>query len=97
MKEGAADKTSSVAWSEEVAKGTNTPFVPLNTIALSHYVGMSPEELKQKYFTKADDTHTNAAGADLNAACVVEGLRKLPNDPLAPYLKPEAAASGTGR
>jgi lysophospholipase L1-like esterase len=85
---GAADKTSYVAWSEEVANATHTPFIPLNTIVLSHYANTSPDELKEKYFTKADDTHTNAAGADLNAACVVEGLRRLEDNPLAPYLRP---------
>jgi hypothetical protein len=75
-------------WSEEVARSEPVPFVPLNTIALSHYVGVTPDELKAKYFTKLDDTHTNAAGADLNAASVVEGLRQLKTDPLAPYLRP---------
>jgi rhamnogalacturonan acetylesterase len=37
-----------------------------------------------------DHTHTSYAGAELNAACVVAGLRALPNNPLAKYLKSDA-------
>ena len=42
--------------------------------------------LKAKYFTPADNTHTSPAGADLNAACVVEGIRALKDCPLSKYL-----------
>jgi rhamnogalacturonan acetylesterase len=32
-------------------------------------------------------THTSREGAELNASIVVQGLKALPEDPLAPYLK----------
>jgi rhamnogalacturonan acetylesterase len=87
VKPGETQNSSSVAWSEEVAKATNTFFIPLNTLILAKYAGISPDELKQRYFTKADDTHTNADGADLNAACVVEGIRALKDCPLSSFLR----------
>src|SRR5262249_1555715 len=42
--------------------------------------------IKADYFTETDDTHTNAKGADLNAAAVVQGLRSLPDNLLQAYL-----------
>ncbi len=38
------------------------------------------------YFTPADHTHTTPAGAQLNAACVVEGIKQLKDCPLAGYV-----------
>jgi lysophospholipase L1-like esterase len=73
-------------WSEQVAEAEKVPFIDLNRIILKRYMGMSPDDIKEKYFTSADDTHTSADGADLNAACVIEGLRALKDDPLKPYL-----------
>lgn len=78
--------TSYAMWAEEVATAEKVPFVDLNRIILRHYAGTKPEELKSKYFTTADDTHTNDAGADLNAAAVIEGLQSLPENPLKDYL-----------
>jgi rhamnogalacturonan endolyase len=83
---GAVEKSNYVVWSEEVAKGQNAPFIHLNRIVMSHYAGMDPKDIKAKYFTQADNTHTGPAGAELNAACVVEGLRALKDCPLAAYL-----------
>lgn len=78
--------SSYALWSRQVADAEKVPFVDLNAIVLTHYQGLSPDELKTKYFTPADDTHTSATGADVNAQSVIEGLRALPNNPLAPYL-----------
>jgi lysophospholipase L1-like esterase len=73
-------------WAQQVAEAEHVPFVDLNRTILSHYAAMTPEQIKAKYFTSADDTHTNADGADLNAACVVEALGSLADDPLRPFL-----------
>jgi hypothetical protein len=43
-------------------------------------------EAKVKAFFPGDHTHTNAAGARLNAAVVVEGIRGLKDCPLRDYL-----------
>ena len=65
-----------------VAENEKVPFIHLNQIVMSHYVGMPPKEIKEKYFTPADNTHTSLAGAELNAQSVIEGLRKLKSCPL---------------
>jgi rhamnogalacturonan acetylesterase len=85
----ATKPTSYALWAQQVAEAEHVPFVDLNRIILSKYAGTSPDELKTKYFTTADDTHTSAAGADLNAAAVVEGLRALKDSPLTQYLVAE--------
>jgi lysophospholipase L1-like esterase len=71
-----------VLWSGEVATNESVPFIHLNRIVTGHYAGMTPEQIKKTYFTPADNTHTNPAGAELNAASVIEGLRELVNCPL---------------
>jgi len=91
------EKSNFVTWSKEVAEKENVPFVDLNWLISTKYVGMDPADIKAKYFTPADDTHTSPDGAELNAECVVVGLKKLKDCPLAPYLarsKENATASG---
>jgi lysophospholipase L1-like esterase len=89
VEKGAVEKNSYVAWAEEVATAEKVPFVNLNRLVLARYAEMTPEDIKAKLFTPADDTHTSPAGAELNAACVVEGLRALKDCPLRDYLLPE--------
>ena len=73
-------------WAGEVAAAANAPFVDLNEIIALRYEAMGPEKVEPMF---ADPhTHTSRAGAELNAECVVQGLRALQDDPLAPYLKP---------
>ena len=57
-------------------------FVDLNAIIAGKYEEAGQEKTAADYFTKTDHTHTSAAGATLNAACVVEGLRGLKDCPL---------------
>jgi lysophospholipase L1-like esterase len=82
VKAGDVEPSNYVVWSGEVATNENAPFIHLNRIAMGRYAGMTPEQIKLKYFTPADNTHTNPAGAELNAASVIEGLRGLVNCPL---------------
>ena len=91
----AAAPTSYVAWSAEVARAERVPFIDLHKRVLTRYAKMTPERIKEKYFTPADNTHTSDDGAALNAECVVEGLRTLKDVPLAKYLldKPRASTS----
>lgn len=77
-----------VRYAGEVATNQNVAFINLNRLVLAHYVGMKPAEVKAKYFTRLDNTHSDAAGAALNAACVVAGLKRLPGCPLKNYLRP---------
>jgi len=85
------DTTLHAAWMREVAARENVPLIDLNRLALARWDGMTPGEIKTNYFVAKDNTHFNRAGAELNAACVVEGLRALTNCPLATFLLPEPA------
>ena len=73
----------------QVATNENVLFINLNQITISHYASMTPAEIKAKYFTPADNTHSSFAGAELNAQSVIEGLKKLANCPLVGFLKPD--------
>jgi lysophospholipase L1-like esterase len=86
---GDVEKNNYVAWSEEVATMEKCAFLPLNTLVMSKYAEFTPADIKSKFFTAADGTHTSPAGADLNAACVAEGLRALKECALKDYLLPE--------
>jgi hypothetical protein len=89
VEKGAGEKSNYVVWSEEVAKSEKAHFVNLNKIVMGKYAELTPVEIKSKYFTPADNTHTSPGGAELNAACVAEGLRELKDCPLKDFLLPE--------
>jgi lysophospholipase L1-like esterase len=75
-------------WAAQVAKAEKALFIDLNRIVLDHYATMKPADVKAKYFTPADNTHTSPAGAERNAACVALGLRELKDCALKDYLMP---------
>jgi lysophospholipase L1-like esterase len=89
VEKGDVEKNGYVGWSEEVARAEKVSFVNLNQLVLARYAGMPPADIKAKYFTTADNTHTSPAGAELNAAAVAEGLRGLKESALKDYLLPE--------
>jgi len=71
-------------WAEEVAKSENVYFVNLNKITADKY-DSSGEQLVKNYFP-SDHTHTNEAGAKINAASVAEGLQLIKKCPLNRYM-----------
>ncbi len=83
----ARNKDSHAGWAEQVAKAEIAPFVDLNEIIAERYDTLGPEKVDPLFGDP--HTHTSAAGAELNAQCVVAGLKALADDPLAPYLKEE--------
>ena len=85
VKAGDIENWDYVRFAGQVATNENVLFINLNQITISHYAGMTPAEIKAKYFTTADNTHSSWAGAELNAQSVVEGLRTL-DCPLKKYL-----------
>jgi rhamnogalacturonan acetylesterase len=62
-------------WAAEAARQGGAPFVDLNEIVAAHYERAGEKAVRRDYFTTADHTHTSRAGAELNAECVVEGIR----------------------
>jgi rhamnogalacturonan acetylesterase len=80
------DTTRSAAWMREVAAREQVPLIDLNRLVLARWDGMTPGEIKTNYFVAKDNTHFSLAGAELNAACVIEGLRELKDSPLNDYI-----------
>ncbi len=71
-------------WAKEVAEQEAVYFIDLNSITADKYDQLGPEEVKK--FFPGDHTHTNEAGASLNAASVAEGLKLLKDCGLAEFL-----------
>jgi lysophospholipase L1-like esterase len=70
-------------WAAEVAASEGVGFVDLNGIIAERYDALGPEKVEALF---ADPhTHTSRVGAELNAECVVVGLKALKNDPLEGY------------
>jgi rhamnogalacturonan acetylesterase len=71
-------------WAAEAARSGNAPFIDLNETIAREYDRLGEQQVDQLF---ADEhTHTNRAGAELNAAILVRALRELP---LAQFLKAE--------
>ena len=89
VEKGTREASRYVDWSEQVATAEKSLFVDLNRLVMGRYAGMDPADIKAKYFTSADNTHTSPAGAEFNAAVVAEGIRGLQDCPLAGSLLPD--------
>jgi rhamnogalacturonan acetylesterase len=84
--DGKTERTDSsyTGWAKETASATGAYFVNLNAIIADKYDAMGADRVKE--FFPADHTHTNDAGARLNAAAVIEGLKKIPRCSLNKYI-----------
>jgi len=77
-------------WAQQVAEQEHVGFVDLNEIIARRYDAMGPEAVDGLFGDP--HTHTDWAGAEINAEAVVSGLRGLAGDPLAPYLSAKGKA-----
>ena len=77
-----------VQWATDAAKKQHANFVDLNAIIAEQYEAMG--QAKTETFFGDPHTHTNLAGAQMNARSVVEGLKGLKHDPLKKFLSPAA-------
>jgi lysophospholipase L1-like esterase len=85
-------KDSYAGWAEQVAATEGVAFVDLNEIIARRYDELGPEKVEPMF---ADPhTHTSAAGAELNAACVIAGLKALKDNPLADFFSAKSATVG---
>ena len=88
-KEGLIVRDQYARWAEEAAKSEKVGFIDLNEIIARQYEAMGAEKVEPLF---ADEhTHTTLAGAELNAAGVVSGLKALKPDPLASCYSAKAA------
>lgn len=89
-KEGAIVRDRYAGWAQEVAEAEGVPFVDLHEAIARTYERLGPEAVERLF---ADErTHTNRAGAELNARSVIAVLKGLQENPLAPYLSEKAAS-----
>ncbi len=85
------DNRTHAAWAEQVAKETNTPFVPLYDLIATKDEQLGTEAVDRLYVPlPKEKLHTGWEGAVVNAECLVSGLKALPADPLARFLAPRA-------
>ncbi|WP_139418808.1 rhamnogalacturonan acetylesterase [Chryseobacterium mulctrae] len=84
-KNGKIEKDQYGIWAQEVAKQTGAYFLDLNTMVIAKYEEMGSE--KVKVFFPKDHTHTNEAGAILNAELVTKGIKDLKGCQLKKYIK----------
>jgi lysophospholipase L1-like esterase len=84
-------KDSHADWTRAVAKAENVALVDLYELIATRYDAMGEKAVDPLF---ADErVHTGLEGAKLNASIVVEGLKALPQNPVAAYLKPAATAA----
>jgi lysophospholipase L1-like esterase len=77
-------------WARQVADSEHAAFVDLNEIIARRYDALGEAQVEPLF---ADPhTHTSRAGAELNAGCLVAGLKALKGNPLGTYLSAKGAA-----
>jgi len=82
-------------WARQVAAQQHVAFIDLNVIIADRYDQLGEQKVEPLF---ADPhTHTSRAGAELNAECVIAGLKALPHDPVGRYFsaKGRAVAAAT--
>jgi len=77
-------RDSYAGWAGQAAQAAGAAFIDLNEIIASRYDELGPAKTATLF---VEGPHTNAQGAELNAQCVIAGLKALPDDPLAPCLR----------
>lgn len=75
-KDGKIPRDTYGKWAKEVAENTKAFFVDLNEMVALKYEKEDEAKLKIAFFP-SDHTHTNFAGARVNANTVVEGVQTL--------------------
>ena len=90
-KEGRVERVTATfgGWAAAVAQSSGSCFLDLNELTAKQFETKGQERVTKELF-QTDHTHTNAAGARLNAESVVAGLRSLKACDLAKYLRPQA-------
>ena len=84
----ARNRVDYAGWAAGVAEAEKVPLVDLNEIIARRYDALGPEKVEPLF---ADPhTHTSRAGAELNAECVIAGLKGLEANPLAQFFSEKA-------
>ena len=84
--ENGRDFADHAAWAAEVARARGALYFDLTLAVSDAYRRVGVDRVATFFADRA--THTNDAGARFNAACVADGLRSLPGNPLGTYFAP---------
>jgi lysophospholipase L1-like esterase len=71
-------------WAEATARSEGALFIDLNKLVADQYDVLGPEKVSG--FFHGDHTHTNEAGARLNAITVIDGIKALKRSSLKNFL-----------
>ena len=74
-------------WARDAAGAGGAQFIDLNALVAARYDQLGEEKVAQEFFV-SEHTHTSWEGAKLNAHCVVDGLKGLPECKLKNFLRP---------
>jgi rhamnogalacturonan acetylesterase len=74
------ERDTFVKWTAAAAKATGAAFIDLNEMSAREYERLGPEKVEALFADKG--THSTSAGAQINAQCVLAGLRALRGAPL---------------
>ena len=77
-------------WDRELAQTAGVAFVDLTRLVADHYQKLGEPAVRGLF--GSDHTHTTTAGADLNAAMVVAGLKGLRDGPFEKFLSAKGEA-----
>jgi lysophospholipase L1-like esterase len=75
-------------WDKQVAQNNGVLFLDLTLVITDAYKKAGAEKVETFFADKG--THTSDAGAQLNAACVIAGLKSLPGNPLGNFFSAKA-------
>jgi acetyl esterase/lipase/lysophospholipase L1-like esterase len=89
------DRGDYAGWAAQVAAAERVGFIDLNEMVARRYDELGRHAVMALFpqVTPDEHTHTNQAGAELNAATVIAGLKGLATDPLAAYFSAATQAS----
>ncbi|MCE5186261.1 MAG: rhamnogalacturonan acetylesterase [Planctomycetaceae bacterium] len=74
-------------WASQAANAGGGLFLDLNASICDRYDSVGRQRVTALYFDQGQITHTNSLGAQINAGCVVDGIKTLKDCRLADYLK----------
>ena len=87
-KDGRIVRDDYAGWAAEIAKTEGALFLDLNQIVARRYEALGADKVEGLFGD--EHTHTNAAGAELNAASVIVGLKNLDDCPLCAFFSRKA-------
>ena len=88
--ENGRDFASLAGWDTQVASNTGALFLDLTLVITAAYQQAGRDKVETYFADKG--THTSDLGAQVNAACVIAGLKGLPGNPLRAFLSDRGEA-----